>query len=1443
MVVSMTTWAASHSGEAPTSPADGATSGAEGSLVAQAADAGSQATDADASGEDRQDAEDAETTDANTNGEDSETPSSDTVDREQPDTVRNDGETSEDSSASGTFVPESDEDPDTAEEAGAGGTFVPSSDAGDNGAGGTFVPNGGDTNEQDEQDNSGAGGTFVPSDDTGDADAESDAGGTFVPDGGAEDESGPEGSGAGGTFVPGDASEQEESGTSDDAGAGGTFMPSDSADTDDTERDAGGSFEPSEDSQDGAGGTFTPGTGEGDSQETPEDDGAGGTFTPDAGESSGAGGTFAPSADGGTEDGEATESGAGGTFAPSPSSDTGADDSEVPAQDEPAGQEYDESYYDSMWDDYDEAYGADEVEEEPAEEVAEEMGRIEGTVIDGEFDEPAAGITVSIDETEDALQTGESGYFYFDLPPGVYTVRFRGLGFENQVYSIEVQEGEVSEFEDGVVMGVDRDTTMTMEVEAEIDRGSEVGQMVQRREAATTRDAISSETISRTGDSSAKDAARRVVGVTLVDDKFLYVRGLGGRYTKVTLNDVPVPIILSTIPAVELDLLPTSLLSGLELYKVPEARLPGDFVGGLLNLQTSDYSDNFEFSIDISASFNTQSAFQDVEVNENRGRWDWLGYDDGTRELPSSFDGLFLTPAGFGQEGLSREEINALARELNNNFGVTEQTAPPEIGGGFEVSDTLDLRGESELAYRLAFDYGQGFSRTEYEVREIPDNSGGDELVPQGEQSGSKSQYASEIGALGGLQYDIDDDNRLEFVLFYTNVLEDSITSIDGSTDEENLVEQTSYEFSRRNVLMAQLLGEHRDLPGDLELDYTFTVSRGRNYQPDRREISYVDTLPDNADDDFVFSQESGSGLRIYRDLTQSEYDGRLDLEIPIGDQFLRRAVRIGGTGRYITREYETRRFRYTELSGSEADLTQDPEIILADEQIGESIDFREKTIPTNPYDAWQAFGAGYGQIDWEFSEKFRAAAGVRFESLTQEIDGKTADGDGRRVDFDVLPSTSMVYSVNDDMSFRLAYAASVARPSVRESSASTEFDYVRGFEIIGNPDLERTYVHNADLRYEFFPSPAEVVAATVYYKQFINHIEPVVQNLGGSIAYENTSAARSFGGELEVQLDWGEHVPALEGLKTAFNVAAIYSRVELDGSCGEDDGDSGNIFTNCERPMVGQAPVALNTLVGYGQDDVYGINLVYNMVGPILLYPGANGQRDIYSSFYHDLDMTAFWQFHDNWKLKFKADNLVHWANKEYFGRNTSGEGFLLEREQEGTTFSIGIEFSLAGQDSGDSDVRTEATVGGEELDLDETSQEMDADTDAGETDPVEEAIEEETEDPEEVPESPEAPSQEDVEQDTSGEEPAVETDASADVPTDTIPESTNEDVDAEPESGTPPPASDDENGAGGVFVPGASEPSNSEQTQDEVPDDNGSDNGASGVFMPEDARGDGVQ
>lgn len=899
-------------------------------------------------------------------------------------------------------------------------------------------------------------------------------------------------------------------------------------------------------------------------------------------------------------------------------------------------------------------------ETEPADVAA--TAAVEGEVRSLQDRKPLAAAKVYVTGEPLEAETGLDGRFTLTLTPGAHRLTvIHGL-HETQIADVEVVAGQVSTLQIELTPAqLELDDYV---VSADRIKGTVATVLAERRESASVTDAISVADISKSPDGTASAATRRIVGATIVGGQFLYVRGLGGRYTNVRLNGVPLPSTDPDLPGFQLDLFPASLLSSLNVVKTFTPDIPGDFAGGSMNIVTRDFPEKMTVTASIGLSSTSESVGQDV-LSYPGGDFDALGFDDGTRDLPDEVAPQRLeTKAARDEFGLSSDDVDRIGQSFNSNWETTERSWLPNTNMGFSFGDTTKLASR-RLGYLVTLGYRYSLQRSVEDIKNVvPETEDGGEPLKRRETLRREQGVEKALlGALATASYELAKDHSLSVVSMLTQSSEDKVSLVLGHVEQNSAgIQRTQFRFIERQLFFNQLLGHHDLLAA--ELDWQANVSTVARDQPDSRDISYLE-FTQEGDGRYRFD----SAERLYTELDQMDFGGGLDLTVPVLDATKLKAGYLGRTG---DRKFAARRFRPQDISGfdaSELDFLPANER-LASENVGEAFRYIEQTNGADAYDAVETLHAGYAMLDTPTVDWLRVTGGARLESFRQSIDVGSPFATAVenmpatvRVSTDVLPAAALVFALSDKMNIRAAYGGTVARPFVRELAPFPNQDYIKRRVAKGNPDLLRTYVHNLDLRWELFPSDVEVFAASVFYKVFQHPIESVVLATG-DITYENIDGARNYGFELEGRIGLDRFEEGLEDFSFGANFAWIQSDVELSL-------EQRGIATSSSRPMAGQSPYVANLSLGYASDATgLSLNLFYNVYGPRIQDVGRDDMPDIYEQAFHSLDFTAAYKLNDSFTLSGTATNLLAQSVRVREGN------FQLSRIYDGVGFGVSLAF-----------------------------------------------------------------------------------------------------------------------------------------------------------------------
>ena len=676
-------------------------------------------------------------------------------------------------------------------------------------------------------------------------------------------------------------------------------------------------------------------------------------------------------------------------------------------------------------------------------------------------------------ETDGRLRstiTDERGRYRLYLPPGKYTLRsyydlYHGARWDN----VQVKRGKFSRINFILDPITEKDAGVEeQEVVYLADTSSEEAQLNIRKEAIGVQDAISSEEIKRAGDSTAKGAVARVVGVTVDDGGRVIIRGLADRYNQILLNGVPVPGVDPDVPGVKLDIFPAEIVSNLAVVKTPRPDLPGNFAGGLLMIETSSYPREQMVKVGVSVGANSMSTFRQMPTYQG-GKIDWLGFDDGARAAAPTLGPERLDTGRAGTRYRTQDQVDQVGRGFSSVWTPNSRLAIPKLGLKVSAGNSGKLGKKEALRggylVSLLYEYEEAI-KTGFNKRYTYDASGAaDTLLKDFDYKKGEQEVLWGTFASGFLE--LNPDNFLNLTTMYSRTAEDeTILQLGGEQNDDFIpLSKNSYNFIGRSIFFNQLTGDHRNLKkSKARFRWNAVVSTGRRDEPDRRQVRQQ-----------VESQTITGASRFFADLKQITVGGKTSVRFPLYTAFDSTAyASIGIDAGYTDREFNARRFVQQGRGG--ATLVGDPGVVFGPEGMGTVSSIQEITRAEDSYLANNLLVGGYAQLETPMAPWLKFLGLLRFEAFRQQVESNSpfsneptpAEGTDR-TDLDPMPSATFAFQINDEMFVKLGYGMTVIRPAIRELAPFAYLDFLRGWLITGNPGLQRTQVQNGEARYEFY--------------------------------------------------------------------------------------------------------------------------------------------------------------------------------------------------------------------------------------------------------------------------------------------------------------------------------------------------------------------------------------
>ena len=871
-----------------------------------------------------------------------------------------------------------------------------------------------------------------------------------------------------------------------------------------------------------------------------------------------------------------------------------------------------------------------------------QTGSLYGTIVDQESGEELVGVNVILVGTTKGGNTDIDGRFSIkNLEADTVNVRISYVGYASQIVTgVVIKEGEGTKLD--LSIRQEAYTAEEVTVTAERILSSEAAILSQRRKAATIGDGISAEQVKRTPDATSGDALKRVTGLAIVDNKFVFIRGVTDRYNGTMLNGVSVSSTDTDVDkkSFAFDMIPANLIENTVVAKTATPDLPGDFTGGLVQINTLDFPNDRVIKLSLSSAYNSISNLETIQGSQGGGR-DWSGFDDGTRAFPD-------------------QNLNGydLGKSLPNNWAQRSRRAPLNGALNFSIGDAVAL-GDDSFGYIAALSYRNGYQRTESEIDYFRTGS---RIL---EAEGTRDQYSVLWSGLVDLSFKFSGLHKLSLKNSYNQTAEDKTSKITGVDENEQIFRTQVTEWDERSLYVTKLSGEHK-LPALAGLDVQWQGSyiSSLAYEPDRKTAVYSKNV--NYPENYAYAK--GLTDRSWSDLREFTRSAGVDLSLPLGDAKLKAGALAEGK----RRDYDIKFFVAELERGSTAfELALLPiDSIFMPQNFGSGKFVMSRLDnPRDKYSAEQTLYAGYLMLDLPFTlfdNNFRLVGGARLENseqLVNTISPFVTDEPfvARLKKVDILPSLNFTYIINDISNFRFAYSQSVNRPESRELASFYFYDYSIYEGTYGNPLLERALSKNYDLRFEIFPGVGELVALSYFYKNISGAIEQqLIISSNPERTWFNSPSGKNYGWEFEVR----KTLDFLGGYFSNFSVTGNYTRIN---SAIEYPVYFGaNEFA--VREMQGQSPYMINLSLLYHEPTLgTTVNVLFNEFGRRLDAVADMREQDVFEEPRGVLDASVTQPIVRGLEMKFTVKD---WGarSKKFVTR----EGNPYRSTYQGTSYSL---------------------------------------------------------------------------------------------------------------------------------------------------------------------------
>jgi TonB-dependent receptor len=909
-----------------------------------------------------------------------------------------------------------------------------------------------------------------------------------------------------------------------------------------------------------------------------------------------------------------------------------------------------------------------------------QTGKISGTVLDSKTGETLPGATALIEGTGKGVSADFDGKFMLTgVPVGKVTLVISYISYNTKkIAGVEVKANDVTDISVLLDASTSQDLT-EVEVVVTLNKENNTALILQQKNNASVSDGISSETIKKTPDRNTSDVIKRISGATIQDNKFAIIRGMSDRYNAAFINGAPLPSSESDKKAFSFDIFPANLLDNIVILKTATPDMPGDFAGGVIQINTKSIPEKNAQSISISTGYNQQTTFKDFRTYKG-GKYDWLGIDDGTRGDPKGIPETKL----FSADKLDQIEY---AKKVNYDWSLQSKKTMPNFNLQYSLANVGKLfKKEAGSIFALTYNSTNNIFATNR--REFEEQGGIYDVAKTRDYIDTTYSNAILASALWNLAYKFNGNNQIGFKNLFSINSEDRVITRRGSQDivTQTWERSTVRWFVQNQIYSTQLNGDHYFEPAKIKFKWVAGYSDIKRETPNLRRMTYVKNSP-LEDDSVKYNAVIGTtgtgaanaGTMIFNTTKEKMQSIRYDVSraFKLGDK-TKHEVLLGGNHIFRDRIFYARLLGYTMYRKNSSlientDLKYlDESVIFAPENIGiqdnpgprdGGFKLSEATTEKDNYAASSMLNAGYITLDSRLFDKLRFIYGARVESYRQRL-SVTLFGEEKISDttvVDILPSINAVYSVTEKTNIRLSFYQTVSRPEFRELAAFNFLDFNTNFNITGNPGLTRGKIDNYDARFEWYPGAGQVISVSGFYKKITNAVEQAIDASGQikALTFVNVALVENLGVELEYRFK----------LSTLFNndSSKFLSKTTLFSNFAyiKSEVDVSKIIDAEPRPLQGQSPYIINAGIQYLDNDKdWGVSLSYNVIGRRIVLVGGESEPSYWETPRHVIDFQLAKTFKKRFEIKFNIRDIL--AQNQIWYQDIDKNGKLNKNSEE---------------------------------------------------------------------------------------------------------------------------------------------------------------------------------
>lgn len=883
---------------------------------------------------------------------------------------------------------------------------------------------------------------------------------------------------------------------------------------------------------------------------------------------------------------------------------------------------------------------------------------ISGSVLDDSNGRTLPGVNVIIKALKLSTSTDSDGKFVFrNVAVGNYEVELSYIGYASKIISEVITTNNEITYLNTTLVENKNELNEVVITKTRAKTESVKSLLLMQKNSVSVSDGISAETIKRTPDKTTSDVLKRISGASIQDNKFVIIRGLNDRYNAAFLNGAPLPSSEPDRKAFSFDVFPSNMLDNLIITKTASPDLPGDFAGGVIQINTKSVPDKNFQSITVGSGYNTITTFKTQKTYKGSST-DWLGFDNGVRDLPKSI------PSTEVFNSLTYQEKAAIAQSFESDWSVQNKKFKPNLNFQYTIGHHFDFKDKVlGVLFSVSNNQTNNFNET---VRNDYDNP--DPKLPSVLLSKfADNNYTEQVltSALANFSLKFNENHSVTLKNIYSINSTDLFVDRYGQKDvnDTRVIAANVRWFTSNKIYSGQLNGDHYFAKPKIKLNWTGFYSNINRSIPNLRRNIYSIANPNSSDISETIPNaeiannnggpDYGGGM-FFSENKETISGGKLDLskKFTIGEDLINE-IKIGVFTQSRDRNFFARQLQYNTLTlGGNFDyslLSLPDAAIFSASNMGliapgvNGFTLFDFTKFTDSYKAGSNLNAGYIMLDNRY-KSFRFVWGVRIEDYEQTINSRLTETQylslkNKQQDF--LPSANLIYSINKKQNLRLSYSKTLNRPEFRELAPFGFYDFTTQFFTQGNPDLKIATIKNFDLRYELYPGKGQLFSFSYFNKKFTNPIEIQQEINNKTVTYRNASSAKNSGIELEFRtllstIFKSENKTILDDITLFSNIAVIKSRVDLSNF------NSAN--TEKSRPLQGQSPYIFNAGLQYiNTDNGWAFSTNINKAGNRIAYASSEIKPAIWEKGRTFLDVQVAKSFYKNkLELKFNIQNIL---------------------------------------------------------------------------------------------------------------------------------------------------------------------------------------------------------